>query len=193
MYIWRGKNRRDTRHLKALGEKAWKPLTEDHHRNDHDEQLRCNEEEKFLKYFHDHTKELIENYLNAYHGEKEIEILRKKLDKIRKTQERFILNDEKEELKQELLYQNVEQIFKKFSLEEDSNIININGLSNLLNYLGVKMNKKQFQNYCNELKMTNNFPTVTFDEFYLREFLFSDNTSTFSYTVTPSVSVSLIF
>jgi hypothetical protein len=169
MYIWRSKNRRDTRHLLALGTKGWTAREEDRHREDDDEQLRCDLEKKHIDYFHNRVKLLMEEHLSTDRGRKEIELLRKAIDRYRKTQERFTLDEEKKAQLQELMYQNVQQIFQHFAIEEDANVIDVEGLHALLGHLNVKMTHKQFKSYCRELKISVDFPTVSFDDFYIRK------------------------
>ena len=112
----------------------------------------------------------MEEYLATDRGRKEIELLRKAIDKYRKTQEKYSLDDDKLEQRQDIMYQNVQQIFRHFSIEENEDVIDIEGLRSLLEYLSVHMPSKQFKLYCKELNMTPNFPTVNFEDFYLRKY-----------------------
>jgi intein/homing endonuclease len=171
MYIWRGRNRRDTRHISTLGEEGWIARNDEYNRNNDDEVLRCSLEKKHIDYFHNRIQELMSNYLETEKGKKEIELLRKGIEKYRKTNENYLKNDEIISFRQNIIYENIKNIFKSFSLPENDLVIDVHGLHDMLEFLGVKMKEKQFLSYCKELNMSENFPTASFDDFYLRKII----------------------
>eukprot|EP01031_Cornospumella_fuschlensis_P032662 gene32662-39488_t len=84
MYIWRSKNRRDKRNLLLLGENGWTASAEDVSPIAEDEILRNEKEKEFVQYFTKRIVDLMEKYLDTSDGLREIDLVRRELERFRR-------------------------------------------------------------------------------------------------------------
>ncbi len=189
MYIWRNKNRRDKRNHLKLGEKAWTASSDDHDHRVEDEILRQQLEAQHINYFRERIQVLITQYLETPSGLKEVEILRKELELYRRNQEDVLHREERLKNEAETTKNNLKLLFRQFGDKEYEEITR-NGLGNLLAYLKMTMNQKQFELYLEKCGFTEDRKMITFEEFYHRKCL-TVLVVTVPHCLSPSLSFSL--
>eukprot|EP00981_Chlorochromonas_danica_P010150 scaffold3051_cov167-Ochromonas_danica.AAC.9 len=168
MYIWRGKNSRDKRNLLLLGEAGWTANTEDRSHALEDEALRCAKEVEHVQYFREKVSSLMASYLDSADGKKEIDSLRRELD--RRGRQSV---GEKSEDDPDLMKRSIHAIFKEFTVSKDSDDIDRAGLQGLMSHLGMSASEKQFKAYLRRLHFTAERETVTFEAFYKGKNMFA--------------------
>jgi hypothetical protein len=171
MYIWRNKNRRDKRNHLKLGEKAWTASSDDHDHRIEDEILRQQLELQHINYFKQRIEILITQYLETPSGSHEVEILRRELELYRRNQEDILHREERLKNEVETTRNNLKLLFRQFG-DKEYEEMNRHGLMQLLAYLQMTMNQKEFELYCEKCGFSEQQKVITFDDFYNRKFIF---------------------
>lgn len=171
MYIWRNKNRRDTRNHLLLGDANWTAATEDRLQEDQDEQIRCENETKHKEYFSKKIRKLMEDYLLTTYGKQELEYVRSTIEDYRKNKEKVLDSEDAILVAKDEMKKNVYDIYKHFMIEQATNQqeINIIGLAKLFDELKYKVTPKKWKSYLNKLELFDNSDVVSFEKFYSGE------------------------
>lgn len=177
MYIWRGKNRRDKRNHLIFGEKFWTVGSDDIFQDEEDEAIRCEGEEKHIKYFTDRVKKVVQDYLEAPEGRIEIDLLAEAIRKKREKDYNFVAEDTLFENEFINLKENLYEIFKKFALSDELSI-DKKGLMNLVSDLKIKFTKKEFEQYATNLDLNGKNAVIYFDEFFESKIYFINSSKT---------------
>lgn len=161
MYIWRGKNSRDKRNLLLLGEAGWTAASDDKSHVREDEQLRCEKEAEHVQYFLKRVRPLITSYLHTDAGQKEIDLLRREMERSRRTN--AVVDDS------ETLKRSIHEIYREFTIEKDSDMIDRDGIKALLSNLGMTVSETQFKKYLRKLRFSADKDLIPFEDFYNRK------------------------
>lgn len=183
MYIWRGKNVRDKRNLLLLGEHGWAVPSDEKSHIIEDEKLRHEKEAQHVHYFTKKIRVLIDKYLDTEDGQREINLMRRELERLRRAKIRDPNYKTDIDTEQEDMQKNVLEIFRQFAvagsesaMEADQSgkahsggLMDQDGLRRLMAYLTMPMTDKKFKKYLKKLKFSDTKVVVTFEEFYQRK------------------------
>eukprot|EP01038_Epipyxis_sp_PR26KG_P005269 gene5269-7321_t len=159
MYVWRGKNRRDHNEFKPYDSALVVAETVKGSQRDRssllDEQQRVIGETNHVNYFRVKTELLIKEYLKTDHGMKEISALMSERLKFDVRNQKIISDSTNNEKANIRLKEAVKDIFNKFIVkDEDFEIMDSNGLSELLKFLNISLSEKKFDKLY--FQLTNN-------------------------------------
>ncbi len=145
-----------------LGEAGWTASADEKNHVQDDEKLRCKKEQQHVEHFIKRIHSVMGAYLDTDTGKKEIDLLRKEIERARRSAN-VVIDDS------EILRKNVYEIYKDFTIEKGSDFVNREGLKALLTYLDMTLSEQQFQKYLRKLKFTADMEYFSYDNFFKRK------------------------